>query len=558
MRKTIIILSGSCIVLLLGYSAFRGYEVWKQNHWMALARQFAAKADVQNEFLCLEQALLANSRNLEACRMMANLAEAEHSSSALTWRKRALEIDPNSLDDRLALAQSAMFAHDLTTATSVLAGTDSAGAKTAPYFNVAGELALAMNRPDVAESDFAEAARLDPSNPDPLLSSAVLQLHSTNALDMAEARITLQRIILNVTNVVIRSQAQRELIIDAMRYQDYATALPLSRELAQSTNAAFADKLLWLDALKASGSGQYNSALAACEREAANNPNDIQPLTLWLVEKNLPIQALGWLRSLPVSVQTNLPAALLIAQCETFMQDWTGLQNSASKQDWGKLEYTRHALLSHALRQQDLYGASKAEWDVALKSANGRDADLTSLYRLAAQWNWPDEAQQILWSIVNSYPQEQWAARELASELYAAGGTRSLMQLFSVQTSRNPSDLDAKNNLALAAMLLRASEMNPYDLAREVHQKVPTNSNYACTYAYALYLQGQNAEALKLMQQLPSQALQDNSTAGYYGLILKAAGDRSQAGVYLRRAIEPRGQLLPEERAMFQQAMADL
>ncbi len=551
MRKIIIILSGCSVVLLLAYAGYRGYEVWKQNHWLSLAKQFAAKMDMPNEFLALEQVLQANSRNVEATRMMANLAEAERSPAALSWRKKVVEFDPNSLNDQLALVQTAIFARDLDLASSVLAGV---GAKNAEYYNLAGELSLEQNRPADAQTNFAEAARLDPSDPAILLSLAVVQLHRTNTLDSAEARIMLKRIA-GSTNFVIRSQAERELIMDALRHQDYPTALWYSKDLTQSTNTSFVDKLLRLNALKTSQNPEFGSAIAACEREAATNSVEIEQFSLWLKEQSSSADALKWLRSLPLATQTNLPAAPLIAQCQMNEQDWNSLQSSASKQNWGGLEYARHAYIARALRQQGLEGAGKAEWDVAVKAANGQDDLLTALYQMASQWNWRSEAQQLLWNIVNGFPQEQWAPRELIGQLYASGGTRPLFQLFGIESSRNPSDLDAKNNVAMTAMLLRANEVKPYDLAQEVYQKAPTNSNYACTYAFALYLQGQNSEALKIMQSIAPQNLDDYSVAGYYGLILKAAGDK-RAGAFLKRSLA--GALLPEERAMFQQAMTGL
>jgi thioredoxin-like negative regulator of GroEL len=487
---------------------------------------------------------------------MANLAEAGHSEGALRWRERALELTPNSLDDRLALAQTAIFSHAYDEASNTLAGVDATGRKTAPYFNVAGELALAVNRPDEAQSDFAEAARLDPSNPAPQLSLAVVELHRTNELDRSEARIALKRISLNSTNLLLRAQAKRELIMDALRFKDYNTAVPLSAELAQATNAPFSDRLLWLESLKLSKNASYSSALAGCESEAASTPGKLGQLTQWLMEQNLHDQALAWLRSLPLQMQTNQPAAFLIAQCQMRSGDWSSLQKTASKQAWGNMEFTRHAYVARALREQGLDGASKAEWDVAMKAANGQLQPLKALFEMTSAWKWPNEGQQVLWAVVNSYPKEQWAGNELAGQLYASGATRPLMQLFTIQYNRNQANLSVGNNLAVTALLLRANEAHPYDLARQVYQKVPTNGNYACTYAFALYLQGKKDEALKIMQGIDAKSLENNSTAGYYGLILNSVGERSKAGPYLRRSTT--GPLLPEERTLFQQALLGL
>jgi hypothetical protein len=411
-----------------------------------------------------------------------------------------------------------------------------------------------MGNTGEAESDFTEATRLDPLNPAPQLSLAVVQLHGTNSLDMAEARITLRRISMNSTNAAVSSQAERELVMDALRFRDFNTALWYSKELLQTTNAIFYDKLMRLDVLKATKSGEYNSALAACEHEAASDSSDLYNLVLWFVKYNMPAQALSWMQTLPANTQTNMPVAMLSAQCQMLVKNWSGLQTALSRENWGSLEYTRQAYLARALREQGLNEASKAQWDVALKSANNQDDNLKALLRMTAAWNWQDEAQQVLWSIVNNYPQEQWAELELGGMLYESGNTRSLMELYSMELNRSPLDLDSKNNLALTAMLLHAQEMNPFDMARQLYQTDSTNSLYASTYAFALYLQGKSSQALKIMQQIPAHDLRDNSLAGYYGLILKASGDNARAMSYLKFAVQ--GKLLPEERALFEQALA--
>jgi predicted Zn-dependent protease len=123
-------------------------------------------------------------------------------------------------------------------------------------------------------------------------------------------------------------------------------------------------------------------------------------------------------------------------------------------------------------------------------------------------------------------------------------------------SKRNPEDLAIKNDLAATALLLGAQELKPNDLAQEVYRKAPGNPYYASTYAYSLYLQHDNAGALKVMQQLSTQDLQLPSIAGYYGLILKANGNKSEAKAYLNRIAT--AQLLPEEETLFQQAQVGL
>jgi predicted Zn-dependent protease len=128
------------------------------------------------------------------------------------------------------------------------------------------------------------------------------------------------------------------------------------------------------------------------------------------------------------------------------------------------------------------------------------------------------------------------------------------MSLYSQEVKTNPSDLSAKNNLAMTALLLEAAELKPHDLAREVYQKAPTNASFASTYAYSLHVQQKDAEALKVMRQLKPEELENPSIAGYYGIILKATGDKARARVYLDRAAK--GPMLGEEKKLFDKARA--
>jgi Flp pilus assembly protein TadD len=128
------------------------------------------------------------------------------------------------------------------------------------------------------------------------------------------------------------------------------------------------------------------------------------------------------------------------------------------------------------------------------------------------------------------------------------------MMLYSQELKRSPSDLGIKNNLAMTALLLDAQELNPHTIAREVYQQAPTNAAFISTYAFSLHMQKKDAEALKVIEQLKPQELQDPSIAGYYGLILQATGNKAKARTCLDLALK--GPMLPEERKLFERARA--
>ncbi len=359
---------------------------------------------------------------------------------------------------------------------------------------------------------------------------------------------------MNQTNANLRCQALRELVIDAARNKHDESALALSGELLRQTNATFQDRLLRLEILRGTQNPEFKNTMTAFEKEASTNSGKIYELATWQESAGAIPEGLAWLQSLPPDLRTNQPVALLVANFHNALKDWRGLQLALEHQDWQTSDFLRHAFLARALRGQELTDSSKAEWEQALRAASGQKMSRTMLVRMAASWGWQSETEELLWTIINQYPSEKWADQALSQIMFAGGRTRSLMQLFSQELKRTPSDLAAKNNLAMTAMLLDAKDLKPYDLAREVHEQAPTNSFYAATYAYSLYKQGKKAEALQVMQQLKPQDLDRPATAGYYGIILKATGDTAKAKIYLEKA--SKAVVLPEEKTLFAQAQA--
>jgi predicted Zn-dependent protease len=545
------------VLLLGGYlGGRRSYETWKQKHLISLARQFAAKSDLLNARLSLSELLREAPQNIQASRLMAEVTPPEQLSTALFWRKRVVELNPHSAKDRVALAEIALKMHDLTSAAKALEGLDEADRKTAAYHNIAGSLCAAANQLGAAETHFEEAIRLEPQNPVPELSLAVLSLHNSNAVAMLAARNTLNRLSSNPTNSTLRCQAIRELTIDALQHHEKDGSLALSRRLVQETNSLFTDRLLRLEVLRETRDEGFQMELASLRQEAQTDPAKIQQLTMWELGKGPPSESLAWLESLPRATQTNRAVLLLKAECHIALQDWSGLRACVDAGNWGELEPERQAFKTRALRGQGLDAAADGSWQLAMQAARGQEASLVMLLRLAAQWNWASETEGILRAIVNGHPNEDWARQALAQALFASGQTRSLMQLYSQQAKRNPSDLMAKNALAITALLLDAQELNPHQIALELYQKSPTNSLFAATYAFSLHQRGRNAEALKVFDRLQPQQLETVSVAACYGILLEATGNRTTAKRYLDLA--SKAQMLPEERKLIDSATMDL
>jgi Flp pilus assembly protein TadD len=554
MRKILTVVL--CFILTggSGYLAYRGYKAWKHEHFMSMARDFYAKADNKNALLSLRQAYLANPKNADAARLTADVLQAGRSREALLWRSLVVELNPNSVDDRLALAQTAITFHDYEAATNALAGVSDSAKGTVKYQNMAGSVSALLNLMPDAKEHFLEAARLDPNDPVLQLNLSVVDLRGSNTVAIANARATLEKLSVNSTNANLRCQALRELVIDAMRSKHTDSALALTKDLLQQTNALFTDRLLRLEVLRGTGSADFQPSMRSVEQEASANSANLYELATWQQSHREEREGLAWLESLSPGVRTNQPAALLIAEFHLTLKDWPGLQQCLINQNWAGSEFVRHAFLARALRGQNLLDSSKAEWEYALTAASGQKTSRIMLLRLSASWGWRDETEDILWTIVNQNPGETWANPVLEQLLFVGGRTQGLLSLFSQENKARPSDLMSLNNLAMTALLLNADEYKPNDLARELYEKSPTNASYASTYAFSLLVQKKNAQALSIIEKLKPADLERPSIVGYYGMILEANGDRAKAKKYLELATKSRH--LPEEQKLFDKAMS--
>ncbi len=551
MRKILIAVLAICILIPVGYTARRGYRVWKQERAIRQAKEFLQKGDPNNAILCIKQCLALNPAHIEATRLMADFSEAARSPAAIQWRGRLVQMEPNSLTNRLLLARTALGFSDLATAQKALDSVDPEGKKTALYHKTASAVALAASKLDDAEAHLQAAAQLETTNLVTQMNLAVLRLHRSDSNIVAQSRATLERL---ASVPEVRSDVLRQLANDALRNSQPDRALAFVTPLLAGTNVAFGDRLLQLEAVRIGKKPQLDATLTSLQTDAATHPGKVQELSKWMLSNTTPQTTAAWLLTLPPNIRTNPPVPIIQAECFMAAKDWAGAAAFLEKLDWGDMECLRLAYRARALRSQNLEAAAKGEFSKALKASENRPEKLSVLLNLTSAWNWPAEREDVLWAIVNRYPAEAGAAQALAGLLFAGGKTRSLLTLLSQQAALAPDDVGRKNNLAAVALLLNATEKKPHDLALEVYEKGKTNAFYASTYAFSLYLQQKPAEAVKVMAQLKPEQLDEPAVAGYYALALAATGDAAKAKRYF--ALAEKARLLPEEAALFRKASA--
>src|SRR5438552_4629187 len=147
MKKAVI---AGAVALIVGVVAlwFVGrpaYHRRQEKRAVEQALQFMAKGDRRNASLSARRALQINSRNTEACRVMAELNEMARSPAALDWRRRIAETSP-TIENKLRLAAAAIRLQPppFALAAQTLQQISPMAENVAEYHGLVGELAVKL------------------------------------------------------------------------------------------------------------------------------------------------------------------------------------------------------------------------------------------------------------------------------------------------------------------------------------------------------------------------------------------------------------------------------
>lgn len=512
---------------------------------LALSRARREFTDVQ--FMRAEfwagQALGVDPKNTAATRLMAEITEAQDKPAALGWRIRIARLEPGNTADILAWAKSALRFGQRDMALKALESLPADFKNSsADYHELMAGCALASHDAPLAEEHFAKAAELDPGNPLHRANLAAFRLNTsadagTRAAAAKELEEALQDSRVNLF-------AARALLADAMRNHDRAKAGQLVEKLRSLPEHKFSDELCSLDI--APGGPDFQTALDAMEKRAEANAQWAAEMTAWLNSHGMAAEALRWSARLQEPVQSNTHVQMSVAESYMRVPDWKGLDAFLEKCDWGDGDFLKRAMLIRCKRE--LSQPWEKDWKQLAADAAAHPPDDLLLAQLVVGWNWRDEALALLWGATTD-PASESQALQLLWDLYSQqNATRDLWRVARAQLDLNPTNPAARNNEAFLSLLLYGASERATRAAREVSTANPKEPEWAATYAYALHLAGKDAEAEKVMKNLPPETLARPGIALYYAIVLAANGDESGARESLGK-LNPGG-MLPEEQKL--------
>ena len=231
-RTVIRLLFGILLGITLFIAAIWGghdlYVRWQEKRLVLRATSDIERGDERDASLAARSILEMKPTSAAAARIMAQLAENVGERAALDWRRKAMQSDPSSVDDALALVRCAVQFNDLATAERALTAVGKDARSTAPYHEAAARLAQAKHQDDKANTEWSEALRLRPNDTSFRLQLGTLRLRANDSQRRADGERILSELRSDPTE---RSAATRALIGAGLnRHDDPQRLLELARE----------------------------------------------------------------------------------------------------------------------------------------------------------------------------------------------------------------------------------------------------------------------------------------------------------------------------------------
>jgi Flp pilus assembly protein TadD len=537
---------GLFLLIALAVVGVRFFHQWQERHLVRVSAAHLSGGDLKAAMLPARRALQMNPDNLEAARLIAQIADRGGDKAALDWWRKIVALPKHTTEDVMGLIRSALRLNELATAEKAFSSLDDAARQTADYHATCGRLAEIKKNVTEAESHWAQASAMAPDNLSYQFQLALIRLGSD---DFAKRQASLEILERLRTDPKQRAGATRALIIDGVAHRaDVKRMQALAAELQDYTEATLGDRLLYVEILRQLHEPTFQEYLRKLERETVSNPVDLASLLSWMSGNETASAGIEFAKTLPAESQEKWPVPPAIAALYSSVKDWSGLEQLTRNTNWESHDFLRRAFLARALRAQNKTLLSEQEWVAAQKEASTQPQSLLMLARTVALWGWENETADLLWILAKNDDTKIEALQTLYQHYAEKGDTSGLYRTLIRLVETMPNDWVLQNKLAQVSLLLGADVERARKIAAELSNKDPSNASFVSTYAFSLYTKGDIKGALQAMDKLTPDQLHDASLAAYYGVVLAAAGQRKKAGEYLRRASEAK--LLPEEKAL--------
>ncbi|MFH1499740.1 MAG: hypothetical protein ABII82_18160, partial [Verrucomicrobiota bacterium] len=529
----------------------RHYQAAKQQRALVQARDFLAQKDYNNTRLALKVAMQAIPGDPETMRVAAELLEEVGSPEAMPLRRRMLAVNPDSAADQVALINSALRFGDLNAASDAL-GAVPPGLINDPAVLKAGlAYAMATNNHPVADALFDRLKITEPENRNLEVMHALLRLHSPQPDVAAAARARLDELALLPRNTLF---IQRELLRVALYRQSFPEASRLATLIAANPEATMNDRLnlanLRLNIDRESFADIFRDLAPLAEK----SPEDTATLARWMLVIGQPQPAADWLDARPAGTGDERPVQAIRADLAAATEDWDTLGDLLEAGAWGPIpqDSLRLAFTARLVESSNNARLKPELWEEAVRITAKSQSGLNTLHRLARIWNWSDQIESTLWTMVRNFPSEAWAHETLFSRYRQSRDTEKIRELMETLKSLDGTVPRYKYDWALLSLLTqnRTTWTPAKQAMHDLYTADPDKAHYAVGYAFALAQSDMEQKGLEILEKLPPAELTHPTRAPYLAFIYGM--NRQRERFETSAAVQPGlKDLLPEERGLF-------
>ncbi len=451
------------MVALAGALCVRIYQGWRVERELRAAQAHLQQRDTRNALLSLKTAVRLRPSHLEARQALASLLEELASAEALFHRRELIALQPQLLEPKLALVQSALRFSEVQEASRALKSIKGSQRKTSGFMELQAQVHLAQGRPDLALEVYRELVELRPDDRSARVKLTALELQNGPELDRAAARAALETM---VSEEEFGLLALRTLAKDALQRGDPSAALAWSKRATEMPLSEASDRMLHLQVLFVTKSPSFQEWLTDLEKAALENAPFALELAKWKADALGPLAASTWLKSLPESMRENAAVSILLADCYSALQQWDDLEALAVAAAWREREPMRLALLARAQAGQGNLRKSERTWQLAMETAERHPEQLPSLVTIARADK--RDVRPVLWMIAERYPQNVAARQELYQAYWRERNAEGMLRMMELILKERPNDRAAKYSVA-SLLLATGRQM---DRARRSHRRI--------------------------------------------------------------------------------------
>jgi hypothetical protein len=557
-RVRVAVILGALVVLLgIGYAgakwiAWPMFKTYREKRANDVAREAFERGDMPNALLAVRKTLGYNQLNSEAWRLAVEITEKQGTPDVVYYQQQLANVQP-TLENRLKFLTLAIKFNAYREADAMITKIGADGAKSPEFLEAAAQVSRRLGNPTKAKYYLMSLVSLQPGNTTARLELAQLRLQE----GVTENKPSLRAEIRNLsTEPALRVRALSLLLSDSLQSQNSAEALDLADQLAQQPDLSPPNQILVLDAYRRFAPGRFSAHLPELQKRFSSSPEQVIILTNYLIGNEQAAETRRYIESLDESVRKTEGVQVTYAFSLLLTRALDDLERFLRAAKWEENEYARQALLAYRLRAANRDREFNEAWRGAMIEVGNNPRRLQTLLAQVTSWGWQEQRFELLWRRFTLDPGNQSIRNQLIVWEKGRGNTSALNRLFSRIVEHDPSDLDAKNNVAYTSMLLGIHLDRAYQIAREAYQGNPKNPFYATTQALALYRQGKYEEALDVMQAIGIASLTVPERTLLQSVILVANG-RTEEGANLAMPLKVDG-FLPEERRLLNDALVSV